>query len=85
LTRLGLQTQDIARALDANIGHMSAGLARIESKIDAMEGENEGRHREQMAATEALRREIAREKGVDPAVLIPLFEHLGQKGLSKDE
>ena len=28
---------------------------------------------------------LAREKGVDPKVLIPLFEHLGQKGLTLDE
>ena len=45
----------------------------------------ERRHREQMAAMEALRLEIAREKGVDPANLVPLFEHLGQAGLTLDE
>ncbi len=44
-----------------------------------------GRHDEQMAAMQAIRLEIAREKGVDPANLIPLFEHLGQGGLTRDE
>jgi tetratricopeptide (TPR) repeat protein len=53
---------------------MAASLDRIETKVDAV-GD----------AIEALRRDIAREKGVDPAVLIPLFEHLGHKGLSRDE
>ena len=43
------------------------------------------RHDEQMAAMQAMRLEIAREKGVDPANLIPLFEHLGQGGLTLDE
>jgi tetratricopeptide (TPR) repeat protein len=43
------------------------------------------RHDEQMAAMQAMRLEIARDKGVDPANLIPLFEHLGQGGLTLDE
>jgi hypothetical protein len=38
--------------------------------------------REEVAA---LRVEFARERGVDPKVLIPLFEHLGQSGLTLDE
>jgi tetratricopeptide (TPR) repeat protein len=53
LTQLGLETQDIVRALDATIDRLSV---RFEDKIDAMEDENERRHRQQMAATEALRR-----------------------------
>ena len=32
-----------------------------------------------------IRELLAREKGVDPYVLIPLFEHLGQKGLTLDD
>ncbi len=63
-------------------------LTRIEDKVDRVDSEAEGRHREsevaadrrqreQLAATDALRLEIAREKGVAPDVLKPLFDHLG--------
>ncbi|MGH7120803.1 MAG: hypothetical protein ACREFP_17760, partial [Acetobacteraceae bacterium] len=45
----------------------------------------ERRHREQMVEMRALREEIAREKGVDPKFLAPLFENLGHGGLTFDE
>jgi tetratricopeptide (TPR) repeat protein len=38
-----------------------------------------------MAAMLALREDIAREKGVDTKVLLPLFENLRQSGLTLDE
>ena len=47
-------------------------------KLDAMETANERRHREVM-------QEFARERGVDPKLLIPLFQHLGKGHLSLDE
>ncbi len=43
-----------------------------------MEDGNARRHREVMEA-------IARDKGVDPSVLVPLFTHLGQDTLTLDE
>jgi tetratricopeptide (TPR) repeat protein len=46
----------------------------IEQRIDPL--------REEVAA---LRVEFAREKGVDPKVLAPLFDHLGHSGLTLDE
>jgi tetratricopeptide (TPR) repeat protein len=65
-------------------------LGRIEARVDLLQTNAEAerrhrekeaadaeRHREQMSANEALRLEIAREKGVPPEVLQPLFEHLG--------
>ena len=68
-------------------------LGRIEDKIDRSESEAARRHREGeeaadrrlregMAATDALRLEIARENGVAAEVLKPLFDHLGMSGLS---
>jgi tetratricopeptide (TPR) repeat protein len=51
-----------------------------ETTVDA-----ERRHGEQMAAMLALREDIARKKGVDTKVLLPLFENLGQSGLTLDE
>jgi tetratricopeptide (TPR) repeat protein len=60
-------------------------LARLETldgKIERIDSEAERRHRESMAATDALRVEMAREKGVAAEVLTPLFDHLGMSGLS---
>jgi len=48
------------------------------AKLGAMEDASARRHRELMEA-------IAREKGVDPRHLVPLFEHLGHSGLPLDE
>jgi len=45
----------------------------------------EARHTEQMAAILTLRDQVARDRGVDPEVLRPLFEHLGQLALSPSE
>ncbi len=59
-----------------------ARLDGIEGKIDRSESEAERRHRESTAAIEALRLEMAHEKGVPPDVLRPLFDHLGMAGLS---
>jgi tetratricopeptide (TPR) repeat protein len=55
------------------------------SALPATEEAAARRHREQMDAMEALRLELAREKGIDPANLSPLFEHLGQVGPTIDE
>jgi len=48
----------------------------------------ERRHREQMAAhrehtlaVQAMREEMARDRGVDAQLLVPIFEHLGEIGL----
>ena len=46
-------------------------LANIEDKIDRV-----------VAATDALRLEMARDRGVAPDVLKPLFDHLGMSGLT---
>ena len=40
---------------------------------------------EQMTSIDALRLEVAREKGVPPEVLAPLFEKLGLMGLTPDQ
>jgi hypothetical protein len=52
--------------------------------IDIRYGETsedaERRSRRQIAAIESLREDIAREKGVDPKLLAPIFVHLGQSG-----
>ena len=45
----------------------------------------ERRHRETLEETRALRADIAREKGVDPTFLEPIFQHLGLGHLSPDE
>jgi hypothetical protein len=45
LTQLGLATRDIVRALDTTVNRIAASLERIETKVDAMEGANERRHR----------------------------------------
>ena len=42
-------------------------------------------HMEQMTSIDALRLEVAREKGVPPEVLAPLFEKLGLMGLTPDQ
>ena len=46
--------------------------------LAALAADQERRHRELMEA-------VAREKGVDPKLLVPLFEHLGHSGLTLDE
>ena len=51
---------------------------RHAANLAEMEEANERRHRE-------LQESIAREKGVDPKVLAPLFDNLGQHGLTLDE
>lgn len=60
-------------------------LERVERKIDRLDVEAELRHPENMAAVNALRLEMAREKGVAPEVLKPLFDHLGMSGLSSTQ
>jgi tetratricopeptide (TPR) repeat protein len=57
---------------------LTQGFARVENRLDGMEDANERRHREVMEA-------LARDKGVDPQHLVPLFEHFGQAGLTLDE
>ncbi len=74
-----------------------ARLETIDGKLDRNESEAERRHRESEEAanrrhreseeaaerrTDALRLEMAREKGVAAEVLKPLFDHLGMSGLS---
>ena len=62
-------------------------LAGIENKVDRVDLEAERRHREAEEAAERRHRgsmaiEMAREKGVAPDVLKPLFDHLGLSGLT---
>ncbi len=86
-----------AKFMDAlqgvNWAEVLSRLGRIEVKIDRNESEAQRRHREAeeaaerrkretIAATDELRLEIAREKGVSAEVLKPLFDHLGMSGLS---
>ena len=73
-------------------GHLADMVAAVKGDTDALlggqreaEAAAERRHREQLEATTALRLEIAREKGVEAAKLVPLFEHLGQIDLTIDE
>ncbi|MGD9616738.1 MAG: hypothetical protein AB7H90_16280 [Alphaproteobacteria bacterium] len=53
-------------------------FARVQSTLDDMKTADERRHRELMEA-------IARDKGVDPQVLAPLFQNLGHYGLTLGE
>ena len=55
-----------------------AGLRELLRRSREHEDANERRHREVLEA-------IARDKGVNPEVLAPLFDHLGQSGLTLDE
>src|SRR5208282_3047581 len=68
---------------------IAAGVTRIQVQLSSAEAAAERRQREAEAAAERryreLRLEIAREKGVDAATLVPLFEHLGQINLTIDE
>ena len=60
-----------------------AGLRELLRRSRENEGAAERRHRESEEAAERRQREVlealARDKGVDPSVLTPLFEHLGQR------
>ena len=60
-----------------SLASIKASQENIEGKIDDGEKEAERRHAEQMAANAELLAAIAREKGVDPAHLKPLFEAVG--------
>ena len=62
----------------AQIGTLIQGDPDVSAKLDGIAEASERRHREMMEA-------IARDKGVDPKVLVPLFEHLGLGGLTDDE
>jgi tetratricopeptide (TPR) repeat protein len=64
---------------------LAGAIAGVKADTEAILERQEKHHREHMEATAALRQEIAREKGVDAGKLVPLFEHLGQKGLTLDE
>ena len=55
-----------------------SGLRELLRRSREHEEANDRRHRELLEA-------IAREKGVDPKVLAPLFDHLGQSSLTQDE
>ena len=63
-----------------------ARLDRIDSEAERRHRESETvaerRHRESMATAQALRIEMARERGAAPEVLRPLFDHLGMTGPS---
>jgi tetratricopeptide (TPR) repeat protein/pimeloyl-ACP methyl ester carboxylesterase len=58
---------------------------KLEQKIEHEGQEGERHHKEQMTSIDALRMEMAREKGVPADVLAPLFENLGMKGLTLDQ
>ncbi len=57
----------------------------LEQKIEHEGQEGERHHKEQVTSIEALRVEMAREKGVPAEVLAPLFENLGMKELTLDQ
>jgi tetratricopeptide (TPR) repeat protein len=75
---------DVFASVEKLIEHVLV-LPLDQDSASEAEDAGERRHREQMDAMDAMRLEIARDKGVDPANLIPLFEHLGQVGLTRDE
>ena len=56
---------------------MKAGVGRLEDTADAQTSA--------LLALLALREEIAREKGANPEVLWPIFEHRGEMRLGPDE
>ena len=58
---------------------------KLEQKIEHEGQEGERHHKEQVTSIEALRVEMAREKGVPAEVLAPLFENLGMKELTLDQ
>jgi hypothetical protein len=58
---------------------------KLERKIENEGQEGERHHKEQMTSIDALRMEMAREKGVPAEVLAPLFENLGMKGRTLDQ
>jgi len=65
-------------------GSMAAHDKTHTNQVSA-ESSAERRHQEQLQVTESLRLEIAREKGVPPHVLVPLFAYLGHHNLTVDE
>ena len=84
--------RQLTQLIEGQSGHLADMVAAVKGDTDALlggqreaEAAAERRHREQLEATTALRLEIAREKGVEAAKLVPLFEHLGQIGLTIDE
>ena len=58
---------------------------KIEKTVEEQGKENERRHQEEMAEIKAMRLGFAREYGVPPEVLRPLFENLGMMGLTLDQ
>ena len=73
LSRIEGLAYDTVTTLTQVAERIETALADISSKAD-----DERRHRELLEA-------MARKEGVDPKVLLPLFEHLGQRGLTLDE
>ncbi|WP_292531845.1 hypothetical protein [Methylocystis sp.] len=57
----------------------------IENKIEEGKIATETHHKEELTAIDKLRIEIAREKGVPPQVLAPIFENLGMLNLTPDQ
>ncbi|PNG26213.1 alpha/beta fold hydrolase [Methylocella silvestris] len=57
----------------------------IERKVQEADDASAERHREVMASQDLLRLQMAREQGVPPEVLKPLFDNLGMQGLTRDE
>jgi tetratricopeptide (TPR) repeat protein len=57
---------------------LTEGFAQVRNTLADMEAASERRYRD-------LREELARDKGVDPKHLVPLFEYFGQAGLTLDE
>ncbi|MGJ0395076.1 MAG: tetratricopeptide repeat protein [Methylocystis sp.] len=57
----------------------------IEKKIEEGRAATETHHKEELTAIDKLRIEIAREKGVPPQVLAPIFENLGMLNLTPDQ
>ncbi|MBY0333903.1 MAG: hypothetical protein K2X49_24870 [Acetobacteraceae bacterium] len=71
---LGRWRASSLRQIEAGLTEVKAGVGRLEDKADA-----------QTSALLALREEIAREKGVNPEVLWPIFERRGEMRLGPDE
>jgi hypothetical protein len=63
-------------------GNLTITYGEPSADVERRHQEQMAAHREQAQAVQALREAMARDKGVDPHLLLPIFEHLGETGLS---
>ncbi len=75
---LSFDTTEMLAVMDRRFG---AALARIEAKAE----ESLQLQKSHLEETRAIRYEIAREKGIEPEKLVPIFEALGHEKLTPDE